>query len=316
MNVCSVCSLKANHSIINAKEMMFGYKDYFNYFMCSNCECLQIEKIPENISTYYPDNYYSFQKNKYQWIINYLRKKRDLHVFGKKNILGYILMKRIGLPKYKKWLDKMEITQHKAILDVGCGAGNLLQEMADAGFNKLCGIDLFIKSEIVKKGFSIYKKEIFDLTGKFDLVMMHHVFEHMDNPLKVLKKIYSLLNQNSYLLIRIPILSAIIWPLYKEDWVQLDAPRHFFLHSAKSIGILAEFAGFEVKLIEHDSTGFQFWGSIQYQNDIPLFSQKSYLINKRKSIFSREEIKVFDKKAIELNTNKQGDQACFYLYKK
>ncbi len=49
--------------------------------------------------------------------------------------------------------------------------------------------------------------------------------------------------------------------------------------------------------------------------DIPLMDSRSYKKNPKGSIFSDEDISTFKKRAEELNGNKNGDSACFYLFK-
>jgi len=94
--------------------------------------------------------------------------------------------------------------------------------------------------------------------------------------------------------------------------VQLDAPRHIFLHSVRSIEICAEVAGLRVADIDFDSTAFQFWGSEQYKRGIPLESEQSFLKGNR-SLFKKQDIRRFREHADNLNRSQQGDQACFYL---
>lgn len=96
-------------------------------------------------------------------------------------------------------------------------------------------------------------------------------------------------------------------------WVQLDAPRHYFLHSIESMRILSNKAGFELCEIIYDSTAFQFLGSEQYLKDIPLKDDRSYGINPHNSIFTDEDIISFTNRADELNCANEGDQATFYL---
>ena len=116
-------------------------------------------------------------------------------------------------------------------------------------------------------------------------------------------------------MIRIPLVSSEAWEKYGTDWVQLDAPRHFFLHSIESIKILAGETGFSIKEVAYDSDEGQFWGSEQYLKDIPLVAENSYARNPAKSIFSQEEIKNFKAMARELNSSSRGDQAAVYLVK-
>ena len=116
-------------------------------------------------------------------------------------------------------------------------------------------------------------------------------------------------------MIRIPLVSSEAWEKYGTDWVQLDAPRHFFLYSLDSLKILAEKTNFKIKEIIYDSNEAQFWGSQQYLKNIPLLAENSYGKNPAESIFSQGEIKNFKAMARELNSSSRGDQAAVYLVK-
>ena len=115
------------------------------------------------------------------------------------------------------------------------------------------------------------------------------------------------------ILVRVPLVSSYAWEKYAVAWVQLDAPRHFFLHSPRSLARAAEQAGLRIVQVTYDSTDFQFWGSEQYLRDIPLLGKGSYGQGLEGSIFSPEEIQRYRTLADELNANERGDQAAFYL---
>jgi len=57
--------------------------------------------------------------------------------------------------------------------------------------------------------------------------MMHHAFEHMDDPKAMLKLCFDKLNPGGRLLIRTPVTDSEVWKEKRELWVQLDAPRHW-----------------------------------------------------------------------------------------
>ena len=202
------------------------------------------------------------------------------------------------------------------ILDVGCGAGHLLLGLRECGFLHLTGIDPFISDDICyKNGIRIYKKKIHELKGQYDFIILNHSFEHMPDPVSIFQSLSLRLATNGLIIIRIPLVSSFAWRHYKTNWVQLDAPRHLFLHSTKSIEILSEIAGLRVESVEFDSNAFQFWGSEQYQRDIPLYHEKSFLKSRRRSIFSRSKIVEFQMRSAELNADKNGDQATIYIRK-
>jgi len=111
------------------------------------------------------------------------------------------------------------------------------------------------------------------------------------------------------------VVSSYAWEKYGHNWVQLDAPRHLYLHTEKSIRAIAQKTGFEVKDITYDSYEFQFWGSEQYLNGISLKAPESLENGLERSIFTKKQIKEFKRVAADLNKKGAGDQACFYLYK-
>jgi hypothetical protein len=78
---------------------------------------------------------------------------------------------------------------------------------------------------------------------------------------------------------------------------------------------MAEEVDLHVEKVFYDSTDFQFWGSEQYIKGIPYMSEKSYIHNRRKSMFSHRQISEFKRLARELNLKEQGDQVAIILRK-
>jgi predicted SAM-dependent methyltransferase len=137
----------------------------------------------------------------------------------------------------------------------------------------------------------------------------------MPDQLATLKRVAELLAENGVCLINMPTVSSYAWKHYHENWVALDAPRHLCIHSIESMTLLAEKAHLVLQTILYNSIELQFWGSEQYLKGIPLRSERSYGETPADSIFSENQIKMFKRKAKELNRIKQGDAAAFYLRK-
>ena len=148
----------------------------------------------------------------------------------------------------------------------------------------------------------------------WDVIMFNHSFEHMPDPFVCLKKVHSLLKHEGTCIIRIPTASSWAWRHYRSDWVQLDAPRHFFLYTENALRLLATRTGFEVMSVRDESTAFQFMGSEQYKMGIPLVDPKSWY-GGNANAFSKEEIVAYEKKAMELNKIRDGDSISVLLKK-
>jgi SAM-dependent methyltransferase len=303
LNTCKICANSQDNTIymVRAIEEFPGLNNEFEYLECTECGCLQIVNVPQDLSKYYSFNYYSYQKNdvkEYKGFLKFLKRKRAQHCLGRKNLLGVILSKTYGVPYYFDWLTKVNVTLESKILDVGCGSGELLLRLAEETFSDLTGLDPLIEGDILyKNGVKILKKELAELEDQFDLIMLHHSFEHMLQPKEVLKNIWRLLKHDRYALIRIPVTSTYAWREYGVKWSQIAAPLHLFLHTQKSMKLLANEVGFQIKDIVFDSWELQFFCDAVVPN------------------FSPVELKEFKVKAEELNKNNDGDQAAFYLYK-
>ncbi|PID62377.1 MAG: hypothetical protein CR986_01715 [Ignavibacteriae bacterium] len=316
---CRICKNHENNVSFFVKEMLFGTEEKFEYVECANCKCIQIKEIPENLEVFYPENYVSFvgSFSLSDNFIKYFFKKKMAkdYLQGRKTLISSFLQKKYGLSFVEK-IKPTNINFNSKILDIGSGNGNRIIGLSKYGFNNITGVDPFIKEDLLyNKKVKIYKKNFYDLYNKYDLVMLNHSFEHMTEPKKVLKKLNTFLDINSFALIRVPVSNSYAWKKYRENWVALDAPRHIYLHNTKTMELLSEQTGFYLEHVIYDSTEYQFVGSEQYSKGISMFSEKSYYQNKNKSIFSDEQIKHFEAKAKELNKMKQGDAACFYLKK-
>ena len=315
---CKVCNNTKDNILFEVTEMYLGLRENFLYQKCADCGLMQLVNIPGDLSKYYPpDKYYSFKSDVNKKVKpELLRKiKAEYLLYNKNKISGKLLSLGYKIPEYYQWLKKTNVHFEDAILDVGCGNGGLLTSLNKIGFTNLTGIDPFNENDLDYGDIKIYKKTIFETEGKYDLIMLHHAFEHMDEPEKVIKRLYGLLKNGKYLLIRTPVMGSYAWNTYNTNWMSLDAPRHLIIHSVKSMKFLCERSGFRLDDIVFDSTEDSLIGSEQYQKNIPLIDYDSYLKNRKSKLFSEKQIEQFKIIVKEKNKKGEGDQAAFYLYK-
>ena len=303
---------------------MFGLREKFDYFECAACGTIQIREIPE-LDKYYPPEYRAHNSDDLQfskkWGSRFLARLAADYFIDNKHGLGKLAATGIAIkshaieeafPFYLRE-EILGIRKDSRILDFGAASGRLLRILDYFGFSNLVGADKFVGEAARRtKGIEILDRGLEEFEpNSFDLVMLHHVLEHMPDPVSALKEIHKLLPVGRYSLIRIPI-ASFAWEKYREDWYQLDAPRHLYLFREDGFTSLAGRVGFAVDKVIYDSTVDQFFASELYRQDIPLLSVDEKRID---SIFDRNQMESWRKEAKNLNEAKRGDQACFFLRK-
>lgn len=310
---CNICNNDLNNEIFIVNEMMFGYDESFRYFECSSCGCLQLLDIPSDLKKYYIfEEYYSFKKS--STFKQYFKKEWTKYALFKKGLIGKFLNF-----KYKKnSLDVIghHITSKKTkILDVGCGSGDLVISLRQLGYKNVLGIDPFIEDDFSEEGIEKKTIEMLPDSKKFDLIIFDQSFEHIPQQQKALDKVSKLLSDSGVCIIGIPLKNDYIWNLYDVNWVAIDAPRHFFLHTMKSFETLVNNSGLSIENIKYTSTEFLFLGSEQYKKGIILTDPHSFIINPKKSIFTKDQIQKYKSESDKLNEKGLGDSAIFVLRK-
>ena len=300
---CHYCH-STQRTIFLATERMLGLGGEFRYASCTSCGSIQLFTIPEDLGPYYPRDYYSFGLLQPSGLLRNLLKKIRIRTFL---ATGW----KFFLPPFGGyWLKKLHPKFTDRIADVGCGNGQLLYELHVSGFKDLHGFDPFLENESrLGAGLQLWKKELEQTDLYFDVLMMHHSFEHMADPELVFKTCFERLNPGGRLLVRCPVSDAAVWKEKQSLWVQLDAPRHMTIPSTQGFVAAAQRSGFEVQEIIFDSTSFQFWGTAFYEQGEKLDSGKV------RTYFSEKQLVEWEQKAIQYNQEGVGDQACFFCVK-
>lgn len=264
---CRICGSLENVRI-GLKATMYGTKGSFPYFMCKNCGCLQIEKIPDNMDSYYDTNqYYSFNMEKRN-LKNELLFRQLKNQIGKKDILGWMVEKLYPVDyrfvRYLKRNDKL--------LDIGCGDGEFLRWLKRLGYQNVLGLDPYLPQDVYdEKGLFIINAELtkYQFNQKYEMITMIHSLEHIYDQFETMKAIDAILVKNGYLVIQLPFFSEYYWGKYGNNLYTLDPPRHYYIHTYKSMMELIHSVGYKLvdfgteidvaipemsKNIEHDQT--------------------------------------------------------------
>jgi SAM-dependent methyltransferase len=122
----------------------------------------------------------------------------------------------------KKLLSKFDIPKDASIFDSGCGSGNQLSILLQAGYTDVSGSDFSMEAVKLsqEKGFdNTFQADLTqpeDFKGNtYDVVICSEVLEHIEDDQKAIQTLYNLLNPGGTLIVTVPFLQK-HWSVHDE----------------------------------------------------------------------------------------------------
>jgi SAM-dependent methyltransferase len=186
----------------------------------------------DGIKKYYPETYY-------------LKDNLGLKSFLEDDIPG--LSRAARIEKYSLGGN---------ILDVGCGSGGFLGSLDPERWRRY-GVEISPvpgKNAQQRFGITVFVGDLRQANfpdDQFDVITLWHVFEHMPDPIEVLKQIRRILKKDGILLIAVPNFNSLESRLMKDKWYHLDVPRHLFHFTPETIEKTLRIPGFKIIKVRH-----------------------------------------------------------------
>lgn len=291
---------------------MYGTGERFRYYECGHCGCIAIATVPDDLGRYYPSSYYSLAELRNGRLRRAARvAAARRHLLGDRRLLGRLASAAGLMPEFVDWLKRSGVTSGDRILDVGSGSGRHVRNIAEAGYSDVTGVEPHTDMDRdLGAGARVLAGGLERASGSYRLIMFHHSFEHLADPRSALRRAASLLAPGGTVLLRLPLAGSYAWRTYGVHWAQFDAPRHLYLHTKKSVGILTHDVGLRISETVYDSTSFQFWGSELYRRGAALIEASGKRNGGPGGPVRRWRL---NRQARALNAAEEGDQAAFYL---
>lgn len=144
----------------------------------------------------------------------------------------------------------------KRVLDIGCGQGVCLEMMRDRGFEAY-GVELGEESARLaceERGLNVVAGDLLALQAaneSFDVVLMSHLIEHVDDPIGILDRVRDLLKPGGLVLLSLPNYRCIERRIFGANWYPWCLPVHLYHFDTRSIRRAAEMAGLKVDRVAY-----------------------------------------------------------------
>jgi SAM-dependent methyltransferase len=218
--MCPICDSNLKTAVlVNRPDYEFNIPYQLDYFRCGNCGLVYADPIP---SALIPSFYNAYSTHQQQSRKSFFSHWTDALTMPD-------AVRAIGTDKAAK------------ILDYGCGSGAFLGQLRHAGYTNLTGYDFDPKAVEVARslGIKIFDREE-DLPGKFDVITLNHVLEHLENPVEDIGRLVDFLVPGGVLLMRTPNSTSLLATLRGSEWRGWETPRHLNVFSPKAAKQLIE----------------------------------------------------------------------------
>jgi len=214
--MCGVYVFNPKHSL--SDRLYKTTNQVFKIVECRGCGLLRLDPRPDEdeMEKYYPDRYWAYGGTRKGFTGVYRR-------FVLRDHLRFV----------KKAIKRMRIGTAR-ILDIGCGAGDLLGALRKRGHS---GIGLDISASALKSaaelkvpGVRADHSEPPFANATFDVVSMFHVLEHVPDPDEAIAVAARLLKPNGRMVIQVPNADCMQYAILGRFWIGLDVPRHTFAY--------------------------------------------------------------------------------------
>jgi 2-polyprenyl-3-methyl-5-hydroxy-6-metoxy-1,4-benzoquinol methylase len=258
---------------------------------CRKCGLRFFNKILSDyqIETLYDDNY--FQED-WCW---YAKPYEEVWHLRKKDFEA----------KQLPWI--MTHKKNGKVIDIGCGGGAIVKAFNDAGYEAI-GAELnknLAEFGIEELGVNIIsidvtKKEFVDKFGKFDIIYMSDLIEHLNYPETFLKSMHNLLRDDGLVIIDVPLvelnrfsskLRQVYAILRNKDSRFCQYPYHLIFFKPDTLITLCKNAGYKIEELKT-------WKEeVLKEEDFKKMNFKGKIINKLDHFFPKILKKIFDDRA-------------------
>ncbi len=233
---CPGCGSEGLQPLFTAADTLHQLPGEWSVHRCRGCGLMLTSPRPDRraIAAYYPEDYQPFSAP-------HAPRRPPGWKRAAKAIAGPLL-------DTKEWVLPRNRPPGNA-LEVGCGSGRFLVQLADMGWN-VQGLEpspataeaLRSRIELPIQTGTIDSVN-FD-PGSFDLIVAIMVLEHLHDPFADARRLHDWLRPRGHIMGSVPNCASWEFRFFGPDWYALQVPTHLFHFTPKTLTNLLEHTGF------------------------------------------------------------------------
>ena len=264
--LCLLCGTEGGRLYKGLVDWLFGVRGTWELRHCRVCEISWLDPQPyrDDIAKLY-SQYYTHRgipttksQRVQQAITNEVVARMGYEVKSRARLLPWLLSQVRPIARAAA-LDVLDLpaSTRGALLDVGCGNGELLERMKSLGW-RVSGVepDPAAVAYGRSRGLQVLHGMISDVPAdaSYDVIAVNHVIEHVSDPIDLLRQCAKRLRPVSgRLIITTPNMKSLGHQLFKSYWRGLEVPRHLILFSPRGISECIRRAGLLVNSIQTET---------------------------------------------------------------
>ncbi len=261
---CYLCEQAGETLYRQERDRLYGAPGAWDIRVCRQCGLAWVDPRPvaEAIPILYGACYYTHKLNTAKPVLGHVRAVVGNAVLAAR--LGYRELSRgwlhLALGWLVSWLPMvyegvqlgvmgLAASRRGQLIDVGCGNGAFLARMKELGWS-VAGVEPDPEAVRVARehfGLSVFQGTLAEARlpeASADAITVHHVLEHVLDPIDFLSECYRVLRPGGLLIAVVPNLKSLGRHVFRSCWLHWDVPRHIFVFSPESVRRCLEQAGF------------------------------------------------------------------------
>jgi SAM-dependent methyltransferase len=237
MSSCLVCGSQRFAVLFKSTDRLYHTTaKEFTVGRCGECGLVRLDPhpAPEELSRYYPDNYW--------YAPDETAASRMEEAYRR-----LVLRDHVGFVARALRCS----SARGPLMDVGCGGGLFLGMMRERGF-RVIGLDSSPAAAAIAWSRQQAPSICADMEkapvrpGSLAGITMFHVMEHLHDPRAYLAAAHNLLAADGRLVVQVPNVASWQFRLLGRAWNGVDVPRHLFDFRDRDMEKLLDSCGFEV----------------------------------------------------------------------